>query len=222
MKFEDEIEKIILPNLVRQTCIILNSRKTDLKNISWNTGESNTDADFSQLSKKCCEIAFKEINKNKDISLLINTPDLNLEFKDYKNNELIKKKIELKSTKLNGIIPGSMIKSLDINMWTIFCLRKKADKFEIRYGRYHLGMNISSHEKFQDRSPRPNLNFYQFQEISEIPKILKKIKNLDYWDDYADAAIKRILKPKNHSWQDDLVKAIIKKVLKNTKKFKDI
>tara|TARA_B110000881_G_scaffold207145_1_gene211106 strand:+ start:138 stop:629 length:492 start_codon:yes stop_codon:yes gene_type:complete len=158
MNIEQKIEDEILPKLTQETCKLLNQKKKELSELSWQIGESNTDTDFSNLSKECCNIAFKNINKINELSLEISIPDLKLKF-IYKK-KIINKKIELKSTKsINSKIPGSMIKSLDPNIWTIMCCRAdKKDKIEVRYGRYFIGMEISVYEKFQDRSPRPSLN----------------------------------------------------------------
>lgn len=208
--------------MTKETAFLLESNQKELSSLNWQTGESNTDMDFSKLAKKYCLKAFEKINDNKKILLKIEVPDLNLNFKNIINGESVKRKIELKSSiKGNGIIPGSMIKSLDINTWTIFCNRKN-NLFKFRYGRYFLGVNISTHETFQDRSPRYKLKFDQFQKTSEKPKIKKQFKNEKFWELYADAAINRLLNPLQHSWQDDLIKSIIKKVLNNPKKFKDI
>ena len=116
-----------------------------------------------------------------------------------------------------------MIKSLDPNIWTIMCCRADLrDKIEVRYGRYFIGMEISVYEKFQDRSPRPSLNFNKFQKYNEKPKIALTTMSKSFWKDYAKSAIKRVLEPQQYSWQDDLVKEIIKIVLKDPKKFEDI
>ena len=117
-----------------------------------------------------------------------------------------------------------MIKSLDPNTWTIMCCRayNNRDKIEVRYGRYFIGMDVSEYEKFQERSPRPFLNFKKFQKHNEKPKTTTSSISNSWWKDYAKASIKRVLHPKQKSWQDDLVKEIIKIVLKDPKKFKDI
>jgi hypothetical protein len=222
MKINSKIENFILPKLTQETCKLLNTKKNELLKLNWQTGESNTDIDFSNLSKKCCEIAFSNINDINELKLKISVPDLKLEFIYNKNTYY--KKIELKSTKsINSKIPGSMIKSLDPNTWTIMCYRaQKENEVEVRYGRYFIGMEVSPFEKFQDRSPRPSLNFIKFQKYNETPKISTTSISKNFWKDYAKAAIKRILEPQQHSWQDDLVKEIIKLVLKNPNKFKDI
>jgi hypothetical protein len=214
------IENNILPKLTKETCVILNNNQYSLKKLSWSEGENNKDMPFSNLAKKCCLEAFNKINDIDDLTLEISIPDLKLKFQQKKIK--IEKKIELKST-IKTIIPGSARSKFDPNIWTIFCQRGK-EKFKLRYGRYFLGMKISDHETFQDRSPRPKLNFEYFQEHTEDPKVEKinEDMNLKFWQQYAKTAINRVINPKNHSWQDDLVKEIIKEVLKNPKKFKDI
>jgi len=217
---EQIIEENLLPLLTQETCKILNQSQTELSKINWSSGESNLDKGFSELSRKCCIKAFNKINRFKELKLEVDIPDLKLTF--ITKNKKIKRKIELKSTKSkNGKLPGSMIMSLDLNTWTIFCHRV-VENFQVRYGRYHIGMTRSDHEMFQDRSPRPDLHFAKFQKPSESPKTKKIIIDKAFWKSYAKSAIRRILEPKSHSWQDDLVKEIIKEVLKDPKKFKDV
>ena len=99
----------------KKIILFKNLKKKELSELSWQTGESNTDTDFSNLSKECCFIAFKNINKIKELSLEINIPDLKIKFK-YKK-KIINKKIELKSTKsINSKIPGSMNKNTRQNL----------------------------------------------------------------------------------------------------------
>ena len=220
MDLEQELEKNILPNLTRETCKIIHSNQNLLKKISWSEGENNKDMPFSNLAKKCCIEAFRKINTINDLKLNIDIPDLKLSFQ--LDNFIVQKKIELKST-LKTIIPGSARSKFDPNIWTIFCQREK-NIFNLRYGRYFLGMKISDHETFQDRSPRPKLNFDYYQKHTESPKVEKisEDMNVEFWKQYAKTAIHRIINPKNHSWQDDLVREIIKEVLKDPKKFKDV
>ena len=220
MNIEQKIEDEILPKLTQETCKLLNLKKKDLSELNWQTGESNLDTDFSNLAKKCCESAFKKINEIKELSLKIDITDLKLKFK-YKK-KIINKKIELKTSKTNTL-PGGTKRTLDINQWTICCKRsKKIDEFELKYGRYYLGMKVTDRDLLQDRSPRPQLNFQNFQDPTESPKKEKREETPDWIPHYANAAINRVLNPKDYSWQDDLIKKIIKEVLKNPKKFKDI
>ena len=219
---EDEkiIEEKILPYLTKEICVLLNKNNYELKKIIWNDNESNIDSGFSKIAKKYCELAYSKFNF--PYKLRIDTPDVLLTFK--KNNFEISKKIELKSTKSrDGILPGSTLMKLDPNIWTIICKRDtKLNTFEIRYGRYYNGMQFSNHETFQDRSPRPNINFNKFQKSDEEPNIIKTEAVSNFWENYAESAIERVLNPLSHSWQDDLVKAIIRKVIKNPDIFKNI
>ena len=220
--FEDFLENSFLPELCWETCKKLDSASEELSNISWHSGESNTDMPFSNLAKKYCLVAFSEINKDKGLKIEISVPDLNIKFEH--NGKIYNKKIELKSSKTTDSIPGSTIRSLDPNIWTIFCFRDETNKkYEVRYGRYFKGLLPSKYEKFQDRSPRPSLNFKNFQKSSEKPDT-KKTDDFtnNFWKHYALCAINRVLEPQSHSWQDDMVKEIIKLVLKDPKKFKDI
>ena len=61
MNIKQKIEDEILPKLTQETCKLLNLKKKELSELSWQSGESNTDTDFSNLSKECCIIAFKNI-----------------------------------------------------------------------------------------------------------------------------------------------------------------
>ncbi|APB33359.1 hypothetical protein GlitD10_1039 [Gloeomargarita lithophora Alchichica-D10] len=125
--------------------------------------------------------------------------------------------IELKSCKANPIrptvIPGSTIATLDLNMWVIFCRRSSNNQnFEFRYGRYFRGIFDSPTVLFQDRTPRPRINWDGYQSVNEAPKLEKMDASSGWVKRYAQAAVNRISRehPVNYSWQDDLVKEIIK------------
>jgi len=221
---EDYIDNKLLPKLTKLLCEELNANKEALKGLVWHIHEANTDRDFSDLSKTLLEDIFKKHNIKKGLTLEINTPDLNLIF-SLEGNPPVKRKIELKSTKSpDGTLQGSTIRNLDVNIWTIFCRRDiPKDEIEVRYGRYWRGMESSSHDLFQDRTPRPRLKFSKFQDQTEQPIMEKKTARSSLGKRYAESAINRILEgPKRHSWQDDLVKEIIIIVLEDPDKFKDI
>ena len=211
----------LMPKITRLTASKINDSQDQLNKISWHKGESNTDLEFSELAKEKCIESFNEINTNKDLGLEVEVPDLLLIFK--KGNIRENFKIELKSTKSNdGSVPGSMIMTLDPNMWTIFCLRRN-DEFHIRYGRYYLGMSRGSHDLFQDRAPRPRLRFENYQNIEEEPNLRETTIDKSFYKHYANSAVNRVLNPKGRgSWQDDLVKEIIRIVIADQEKFKDI
>lgn len=219
MKLIDEIDRI-LPIIVKITARKLSQSTQELSTLNWHKGESNIDVEFSELAKNKCIEAFDEINSNKSLILSIEIPDLLLTFR--REDETFLRKIELKSTKsTDRSVPGSMIMSLDPNMWTIFCLRLK-NGFEVKYGRYYLGMSRGTHDLFQDRSPRPRLKFDNYQSVDEEPNLIKKTVDESFYKHYAQTAVNRILNPRTHSWQDNLVKEIIKIVLKKPDVFKDI
>ena len=218
-ELENYIETL-MPKLTQYTCKELELNKTLLNNINWSSGESNLDMEFSGVAKKCCKEAFKKCNLKTSLKLDVRTPDLNLIFSE--SQYIIKKKIELKSTKSkNHNIPGSMILSLDPNIWTIFCLREN-NTFKFKYGRYYLGIKMTSHDRFQDRSPRPTLIFDNFQNSNEEPITERKKKDNFFYKHYAQCAINRILNPKSKSWQDDIILEVIKEVKKNPDRFRDI
>ena len=220
MDLKQEINRL-MPKITRLTASKIKDSQDQLNQISWHKGESNTDLEFSELAKEKCIESFNEINTNKNLSLEVKVPDLLLIFK--KGNVRENFKIELKSTKSNdGSVPGSMIMTLDPNMWTIFCLRKN-DEFHIRYGRYYLGMSRGSYDLFQDRSPRPRLQFENYQNIAEEPILKETTVDKSFYKHYAKSAVNRVLNPNGRgSWQDDLVKEIIRIVITDQEKFKDI
>lgn len=220
---EQRIEEDILPLLTQETCRLLNNEQEALSEISWTSNEANLDKDFSELAKKCCETAFSKIVQVNALELEVNTPDLELTFRA--RDRVIQKKIELKSTKsLRGVSLGSTILGLNPNMWTIFCLRHpNSEWFKVRYGRYHLGIEFSDSEKFQDRSPRPRIDFFKYQIPEEAPKSeASTLGEEDIWGMYAKCAINRIENPSSYSWQDSLVKEIIRMVVRNPERFKNI
>ena len=94
INLQNEIEDNILPNLTRQTCIILSKNHKKLKQLTWSEGENNKDVPFSELAKECCLEAFSKINKIKNLKLYINIPDLKLDFQF--NEKIIKKKNRIK------------------------------------------------------------------------------------------------------------------------------
>ena len=109
-------------------------------------------------------------------------PDINCIFsKNGKTIKVQKNKIELKSSK-SHVMPGSTIGKLDINQPLIYCYRPiNADAlYEIRYGQYHTAMGESDIDLFQDRTPRPQLNFTKLFPSSQIDVIYSN-KKKDAW-----------------------------------------
>lgn len=212
-------QKVCMP-LTQKTAQILDTKKEELQNVKWTDGESNTDSGFSKLACLCCEEAwnaikgdFPEVN---DLSLRFEIPDINITFM-RDGNIIASGKIELKSGKGKGCIPGSTIGNLDINEPVIFCLRNESDNtFEFRYSQYHSCIGESNTDKFQDRTPRPQVNFQNMTEINTSVEYIHKEKG-DWVEHYAKCALLRTkAKTPYSSWQDYLVAKIIKFFIKET------
>ena len=145
------------------TSRLINNKIDELGKIEWTNGESNLDSGYSKLACNCCEEAWNEyILKYKEfrrIRIKCTIPDINIIFEYPDKKKTIEKKIELKSSK-NSKMPGSTIRKLDVNQPLIYCLRSENPlKFETRCSLYHQAMGESDLELFQDRSPRPCINF---------------------------------------------------------------
>jgi len=151
-------------------------------------------------------------------------PDINCIFsKNGKTIKVPKNKIELKSSK-NHVMPGSTIGKLDINQPLIYCYRpKNADNpYEIRYGQYHTAMGESDIDLFQDRTPRPQLNFTKLVPSSQID-IIYSNKKKDVWiSHYGKCAVNRLNRNVSYSWQDSLTKSILYEALQNIETMEDL
>ena len=207
--------------LTQRTAQILQTKQKELDKIKWTDYEANIDSDFSKLGCECCKEAYNDIKKKYieyvDINIEAQFPDINISF--YKDSNIILTgKIELKSGKGKGLIPGSTIGTLNINEPVIFCLRNESKKtFEIRYDQYYNCIGESQTDMFQDRTPRPHVNFQKMKNIDIPISYIHKEKN-DWINHYAECALYRINNNKNDktsktgksnkSWQDDLIKKI--------------
>jgi len=203
----------------------INERQDKLKSIKWNDGESNLDTEFSKLACDCCTMSWDEIkikySEYSEIEIICEIPDINITF-IYPCGKKSKYKIELKSSKSKKM-PGSTIKKFDINQTLIYCLRPSiaSEPYKVRYSQYYNAMGESDYDLFQDRTPRPFINFENMNEADNIVPFVIKGKN-DWVKHYAKCAIKRIEKPTTgqKSWQDDMVemmkKLIIDDYIRNT------
>jgi hypothetical protein len=107
-------------------------------------------------------------------------------------------------------MPGSTIRNLDINQPLIYCLRPNDPKgtYKVRCSQYHQGMAQHKYDLFQDRTPRPILNF---EAMVKAPYVQKE---KDCWvNHYATSAIQRLDKACKHSWQDDIIQKIKELIL---------
>lgn len=217
----DFLEKITY-ELAIETTKLLNEKQKELNEIKWAEGEANIDVGFSKIACITCLEAWEKIKEIKklrdDIKLECDIPDINLTFTD-KYNRSLKSKIELKSSKQsNKRIPGSTIGKLDINQPLIYCLRPKNDNgiFYLRCCQYHQAMGKSDTELFQDRTPRPYINFHKMKYVKKYEHVHKN----DWIKHYSQCALNRLEKNMKKSWQDYLVKNIkemsIEEFIKNT------
>jgi len=229
-------EKICMP-LTQRTAQILDTKQKKLQEIVWTDSEANMDSGFSKLGCMCCVKAFDDIKKEypeyNNLSLKCRIPDINILF--YKNSEgsesdvgstsectsniIATGKIELKSGKGKGLIPGSTIGSLNINEPVIFCLRNESN-YTFRYNQYYNCIGESNTDMFQDRTPRPHVNFQKMTDINTPIKYIHKEKS-DWVEHYANCAFVRIKSNKPYkSWQDYLTEKIkklsIKEFIKET------
>ena len=224
-------EKILL-EIAALTTKLLNDNQTQLRQIKWCDGESNTDTEFSELACKCAEEAWLLLVKRAypnltTITMNASIPDIHCKFSlNGKIIKVLKNKIELKSSK-NHTMPGSTIGKLDINQPMIYCRRPNIanEHYEVRYGQYHNAMGESDLELFQDRTPRPPLNFTKLLPSSQMDKmeIIYSHKKKNEWiPHYGKCAVNRLKHNVSYSWQDTLTKSIIFEALQNIETIEDI
>jgi len=218
----------LLLEIAAETTSKLTEKQEHLKQCKWTDGESNTDTDFSELACKCAEEAWICVKQNYPqlimITMTASIPDINCTFS--KNGKIIKvpkNKIELKSSK-NHVMPGSTIGKLDINQPLIYCYRpKNADNpYEIRYGQYHTAMGESDIDLFQDRTPRPQLNFTKLFKSSQTELIYYNNKKDAWISHYGNCAVNRLNRSVSYSWQDTLTKSILYEALQNIETMEDL
>jgi hypothetical protein len=212
----------ILYLLTLETAKILNNKQDEFNKIKWNDGEANLDTEYSILACNCCEDAWKIIQNDnielKNINIKCKIPDINIKFINS-NDQYLLKKIELKSSK-KCKIPGSTINKLDINQPIIYCLRpnKQNKEYLIRCSQYHHIIQNSNIDLFQDRTPRPIIDFNKMSNNNNFKYELKQ----NWIQHYAKCALNRIDTniQCQISWQDKLIleikNNIIKEFIKNT------
>jgi hypothetical protein len=208
--------------LTQITAQLLAKSQEALGTVKWKDGEANTDSGFSKIACRCCEEAWSSVKELfpdlAHLSLTADSPDVTITLWNGQE-KFAEGKIELKSGKANAI-PGSTILSLDINQPVIFCRRDEAKKtFAIRYHQYHACIGESEYDRFQDRSPRPVVNFLKMVDVDSTVTYTEKEKN-DWIPHYAACALNRLAPLPHHivqhTWQEDLVNAVIKEFVKRT------
>lgn len=212
---QPEITSSNVYELSIETAKLLKDSQDKLGNIEWTNGEANIDTRYSELACECCIMAW-DIMKLKypeysKIGITCRIPDINILF-TYPDERKIKHKIELKSSKSKKM-PGSTIKNLDINQPLIYCLRPicNSEPYIVKCSQYHSAMGESNIDLFQDRTPRPVINFEKM--IDALPF---ESKDKDCWiEHYAKCGLNRIDKTIRcqKSWQDDMIKIMKKKII---------
>jgi hypothetical protein len=235
--FDEDIKSLIQLNckimleIAAGTTSKLIEKQAELHLCKWTDGESNTDTDFSILACKCAEEAWISVKQQYPILSMITMtaliPDINCTFsKNEKPIKVNKNKIELKSSK-NHVMPGSTIGKLDINQPLIYCHRPKnpGERYEIRYGQYHAAIGESDSDLFQDRTPRPQINFTKLflPSLALEREIIYSEKKKDDWiTHYAKCAFNRLNHSVTYSWQDQLTKNIIFEALHKIETLEDL
>jgi len=213
-----QITKSIVYKLGIETTKKINERQDKLKSITWNDGESNLDTEYSKLACDYCIMSWDEMKikypEYSEIEITCEIPDINITFK-YPSGKKSKHKIELKSSKSKKM-PGSTIKKLDINQTLIYCLRPSiaSDSYIVRCSQYHYAMGESDTDLFQDRTPRPSINFEKMSDADNIVPFITKDKT-DWVEHYAKCVLKRIEETTmcQKSWQDDMIKILKKEII---------
>jgi hypothetical protein len=219
----------LLLEIAAETTSKLTKKQEQLQQCKWTDGESNTDTEFSELACKCAEEAWICVKQHYPLLNMITMtaliPDINCTFsKNGKTIEVPKNKIELKSSK-SLQLPGSTIRNVDINQPLIYCYRpKNADNpYEIRYGQYHNGMVPKSDTAlFQDRTPRPPIQFNKLFPSTQMEVIYSVKKKDDWIPHYGKCAVNRLNRNVSYSWQDSLTKSILYEALQNIETMEDL
>lgn len=206
----------VVYNLAKMTTTLLNDTQDLLRLVKWTDGESNIDTGYSTLACMLCQNAWNNIKENEPkyefVDIACEAPDINIVFVNKENGSECNRKIELKSSKSTRM-PGSTIKNLNINIPLIYCLRPKYEvgPFKVRCSQYYTAMGDSDIDLFQDRTPRPWINFAKMEQDTDYME-----KQKDAWiDHYAICALKRLEVPCQKSWQDDMVVVLKEKIIKD-------
>lgn len=221
-----DIPNSLVYELAYETAFLLQKAQSKLKEIKWSDGESNTDREYSELACKYCRKAWLQMRKKyenyRKVVIKCNPPDIDLTF--TLNKISIKKHIELKSSKVK-LLPGSTINTLNVNQPLIFCLRPNYQNldngdvkpfYHIRYSKYYHAIGKTDFDKFQDRTPRPYVNFARmFESDIEFIKEGDITSDTESWiEHYSKCALNRLNDTcKKSSWQDDMIICIKKRIL---------
>lgn len=206
------IPNSILLRLSKRTAQLLKTQQEQLAAISWTDGESNTESGFSALACSAATEAWTEVPEFAGTTFVATSPDISIKL--LRDAAIVATgKIELKSGK-GDTIPGSTIAKVDMNQATIYC--KRGDGvFDFRYGQYHSCIGASDTDMFQDRTPRPHVNFKKMADPEVDVAYVEKDKG-DWIKRYAECAVNRTEQMPGASWQDELTAHIINEYLRRT------
>ena len=215
------MNKSVIYELAIGTTKLLLKNQYSLANITWRNGEANIDSGFSKLACYCCTKAWNTMKVKypqfRGIGITCESPDISATF-TYPDGRKENHKMELKSS-TKARMPGSTIRRLDVNQPLIFCLRPSTVKgvYKIRCSQYHRAMGESNMDLFQDRTPRPSLNFDKMADVDDAPAFENRDKK-SWVDHYAICAVNRIdvTQTCQPSWQDSLVNKIIEEYVGRT------
>lgn len=107
---------------------------------------------------------------SKQKNSIYTNPDLCIELSTPEGNKYVT--IELKSTK-NNSIPGSSIQQVQPQEWVIF-IRHNKDKIDVATGQYLNAINTKM--QFPDRSPRPQVSFYELKHWNNSHRFFEENK----------------------------------------------
>lgn len=217
----------ISDSMVYQLCFettkLLSNNQQKLKNIKWTNGEANIDTEYSTLACECCIAAWDIIKRRypeyAEIQITCVIPDINIVF-THPDQSKQYFKIELKSSKRKSM-PGSTINKLDINQPLIYCMRPTTPEstYEFRYSQYHSAMGESNLDLFQDRTPRPVINFEKMKNtLEDSETLVYELKDKNGWiEHYAHCGLNRISDTSScqTSWQDEMIKIMKKKIIED-------
>jgi hypothetical protein len=83
-------------------------------------------------------------------------------------------------------------------------------------------MGESKLELFQDRTPRPQINFTKLFPSTQMEIIYIEKKKEAWIQHYAECAVNRLNHNVSYSWQDTLTKGIIFEAIKNIETMEDL
>jgi deoxyadenosine/deoxycytidine kinase len=208
--------------LAQKTAELLTGAQEELKTVKWKDGEANLDTGYSSLACSMAQNAWAVMQQHDpellgEIEMVATPPDINCAFSitnatTGQRTHIASHKIELKSSE-TYTVPGSCIGKLDINQCIIFCKRPARNgdcAYEFAWGQYHQAFEFTDHDRLQDRTPRPNVQFKKLGSPTQSQSYQPK-PALDWVSHYSQAAFNRLqqLPESKKTWQEILFRQFI-------------